>query len=115
MDHSESCQNDSLRWALSHLDGRMHLPVGAADLPWGRATRCGLVLPPDIRVAWARCGLDGRLHLLTVRAVLDIATLGCALACCGSLILTPRLVLRGGGTACGAAWPPGAHDERQAP
>jgi len=54
-----------------------------------------------VRVAWARCGLDGRLHLLTARAVLDIATLGCALACCGALVLTPRLVLRGVGTPCG--------------
>jgi hypothetical protein len=35
------------------------------------------------------------------RSVLDLVAMGCAGACCGVLLVTPKLVLRGSGTACG--------------
>jgi hypothetical protein len=50
---------------------------------------------------WVRCRVDQRLHLLGARAVLDLAAMGCTVACCGALIVTPELVLRAGGTPCG--------------
>ena len=50
---------------------------------------------------WVRCLMDDRLHLLPVRAVLELVAMGCTVACCGALLLTPQLVLRGWRTACG--------------
>ncbi|MBV9143539.1 MAG: hypothetical protein JO115_21940 [Pseudonocardiales bacterium] len=34
------------------------------------------------RALWVRCPVDEQLHLLGARAVLQLAALGCALACC---------------------------------
>jgi hypothetical protein len=48
-----------------------------------------------------RCRVDRHLHLVTARVVLELAAMGCTVACCGALIVTPELVLRAGGTACG--------------
>lgn len=54
-----------------------------------------------VRAMWVRCRVDQHLHLLSARAVLDLAALGCAVACCGALLITPQLVVRAAGTACG--------------
>ncbi|MBV9012109.1 MAG: hypothetical protein JO272_08660 [Pseudonocardiales bacterium] len=57
--------------------------------------------PNTVREMWVRCRVDQHLHLLSARAALELAAMGCTVACCGALIITQELVLGGGGTACG--------------
>lgn len=83
-------------------------PVSVPATPWvpnpqatARGQPDGAGARDTLRVAWARCPVEQHLHLLTARAILDLASKSCALACCGTLILTPTLVLRGSGPPCG--------------
>ncbi|MGH3710386.1 MAG: hypothetical protein ACRDRQ_20280 [Pseudonocardiaceae bacterium] len=52
------------------------------------------------RALRARCPVDERLHLLSARAVLQLAAVGCARAWCGVLLTIQDLVLRAVGTPC---------------
>ncbi|MBV9141867.1 MAG: hypothetical protein JO115_13280 [Pseudonocardiales bacterium] len=56
--------------------------------------------PKTTRALWVRCPIDDQVHLLGARAVLELATVGCALAWCTILITTQDLTLRGVGTPC---------------
>jgi hypothetical protein len=49
---------------------------------------------------WVRRAGEENPHLLSAQAALDLAAMGCALACCGVLITTQDLALRGWGTPC---------------
>ncbi|MBV8539075.1 MAG: hypothetical protein JO063_05955 [Pseudonocardiales bacterium] len=49
---------------------------------------------------WGRCSVDELLHLLAPRAVLEVAAQGYGVACCGVLLVTENLALRGSGTPC---------------
>lgn len=53
-----------------------------------------------LRAIWVRRADDENLHLLSGRAVLDLASISCALACCGALLTTQDLAPRGWGTPC---------------
>jgi hypothetical protein len=53
-----------------------------------------------VRAIWVRRAGDENLHLLSARAVLDLAAMGCALACCSALLTTQDLAPRGWGTPC---------------
>lgn len=53
-----------------------------------------------VRAMWVCCRGDQHLHLLTARAVLDLAAMGCTVACCGALLTIEELALPAVGPAC---------------
>lgn len=70
---------------------------GGEGAPWGAHRTCPTCAKIAQRALWARCPLDKRLHLLSARAVLQLAALGYAR---GVLLTTQDLILRGVGTPC---------------
>jgi len=70
------------------------------DTPEGPSPAPGR--PTLARAMWVRCLVDGQLHLLSARAVVEVATMGCTLAWCGTLLTIQELSLprRGWGAPC---------------
>jgi hypothetical protein len=106
-----ACQPERSRWGAYRTCPTCALiaqrPVSVPAHPWAPRPPTTFEGQPGagrrvtVRAMWVRCRVDQHLHLLGARAVLDLAALGFTVAYCGALLITPQLVVRGGGTACG--------------